>query len=790
MNAESSPVNRQESNTQPAADVVHAILRFTRMLRYRSSYVISCIVLACLFGAVYYFTATRVYQAKASLLVLQTGNDVSSPNMTHESHRQTLLPTYVKLFASPIVLDGAVRRLKKMPAEVRVDFVSEPERRWAALIRKNLTAKNVRHTNLIDLAYRSKHPRAAEAVVEAVTAAYLEFMDVNHKDVSKQIVSILDQERRQIETRLEEKQSELLEVKHQVGVYGPSEGSPVVHPTVQRVLSLNQSYLEVLQARIQLQASLAAIQDAVRRGGDLRQHLTAIEPTVGQELILSALGLNPQYTETVNSLERKLIDDRAKLETMIAGGLGEAHPKVRELSRVIHNTEEYVAQSQQRINDRLDRDRDNRIGPMLVSMVQERLAETWAHESELHRQYKQQESEAIQLNDHMARLSLVEHDVRMLTKMYDALSDRIYNIDIQQEQGDIRVAVIGEPTAPNHPVSPQRFLVALVCVIGGLAVGASIVYVVEILDDRFRSPEEMSEQLGLPVLAMVRKLAIGDEKGIDSLQVYTDAKSVESEAFRTLRTTLTFSGRELERLAITSAEPGDGKTTVLANLGVCYAQAGKKTLLIDADLRRPGLTRMMDFRGQQGLSEILRSELEIADDCTSRILSTGIPMLDMLPCGLKPPDPTELLSSSRFSDVIAWAENQYEQILVDCPPVVAASDAAIVGRLVDAVMLVVQPSKNHRRLVMRATESLMSMQVELVGIVGNQVGSDKDRGYYGYGYGYGYGDGYEEAEEGVQSESPQEYSERPLKVVTDAIETPRGVPIRRYPDGDTTRRAA
>ena len=120
-------------------------------------------------------------------------------------------------------------------------------------------------------------------------------------------------------------------------------------------------------------------------------------------------------------------------------------------------------------------------------------------------------------------------------------------------------------------------------------------------------------QLGIPVLAMVRRLENLATTGIGSLQVHVAPQEVQSEAFRTLRTTLAFAGRETQRLVVSSAEPGDGKTTVLANLAVSYAQAGKRTLLIDADMRRPGLSSLLEMRAFAGLSDVLRSHEAVSE---------------------------------------------------------------------------------------------------------------------------------------------------------------------------------
>jgi capsular exopolysaccharide synthesis family protein len=552
------------------------------------------------------------------------------------------------------------------------------------------------------------------------------------------------------------------------------------------VISINQALIDARKERVSLSATLIAIRDAIRNGGDLRQHLVTVEPIVGRELMLNALGLNPQATEVIASLERKLLEDRAKLDTLLAH-FGPVHPRVTEITRTIQNTEQYVADFQGKVNQRLAGIRQDDLAPMLTAMVEEKLAQLWAHEKELTEQYERSETEAVQLNDRRAELTLVELDVQRLRKLYDSLLERMSNIDIKQNSSDVRVAVVSEPTATKWPVSPRLKIVIGLCLMAGLGGGAVVVYIIDVLDDRFRSPEELSEQIGTPVLAVVRKLAESDATGAEALQVHVAAEAVESEAFRTLRTTLAFSGQDLQRLAITSAEPGDGKTTIISNLGVSYAQAGRKTLLIDADMRRPGLTKLFDMRKLGGLSEVLRSEEEIAQFCQDHVQTTGVPGLFLLPCGSKRSDPGELLSHPRLEDLIAWAESTYDQVLIDCPPILAASDAAIVGRLTDGVVLVVQPQKNHRRLVIRAAEELNSLRVKLVGIVANKVGEDKEGYYgyghgYGYGYGYGYGNGYgnggeDEADEELASQHDESRErERPSAPASTATDDPAAEP--------------
>lgn len=256
-------------------------------------------------------------------------------------------------------------------------------------------------------------------------------------------------------------------------------------------------------------------------------------------------------------------------------------------------------------------------------------------------------------------------------------------------------------------------------------------------------------QLSVPVLAMVRELEPIDGVGLATVHTHVDPTVVETEAFRTLRTALTLSADVCDRILISSPEPGDGKTTVSANLAVSFAQAGKRTLIIDADLRKPGMTARFELKKCAGLSDVLLAGDSLAEIAPQLVQSTQLENLDVLPAGARQPNPSELLSGSRFGELLAWAESCYDRVLVDCPPVLAVSDAQLVGRLVDGAILVVRPEKNHRRLVVRACESFSATGSTVLGVVANGLSVESSGGYgYGYGCGYDYGYGYGHEQEG------------------------------------------
>ncbi|MCA9270047.1 MAG: hypothetical protein KDA41_16310, partial [Planctomycetales bacterium] len=226
------------------SDAVQHVVRFLRLAWHRRQYVFASLGAVVLLGCAYYFTATPLYQASASLLVTTSGPDIWNANAPTPTGRENRLPTYERLFSSAIVLEGAVARLEAMPAETRIDFTGESRERWLETLSDNLSARGVRNTDIIEISYRSRSREAAVAVVDAVVQSYLEFMERHHRDVSVEIISILDKERTQVEQNLVAQQRKLLDLKRNVRDLGLREGDKVVHPVVQRVVELNQSIVE------------------------------------------------------------------------------------------------------------------------------------------------------------------------------------------------------------------------------------------------------------------------------------------------------------------------------------------------------------------------------------------------------------------------------------------------------------------------------------------------------------------------------------------------------------------
>jgi len=390
---------------------------------------------------------------------------------------------------------------------------------------------------------------------------------------------------------------------------------------------------------------------------------------------------------------------------------------------------------------------------LLEQVARQRLQQAVSHEKLILASYEEEKRKAIELDQAMTKLDILKLDLNRLRGSYDTLLQQIKDVNLSQENAAIKTSILSQPEVVLTPVLPKKRLVALLSIMIGLGAGLGIVYVQDLLADRFRSPEELRMQTGLPVLAAVSRLKQLEDNGIDSVHTHARPNAVESEAFRSLRTALAFTEGGVRRLVVSSSEPGDGKTTIVVNLAVVYAQLGKRTLLIDADMRRPRLMRLFNLGGEHGLVAVLGGSAAVVETVEANLYCSVIENLDVLPSGPRPANPTELLAGDRFCELLSWAETQYDHILIDSPSALV-SDATIIGRLVDGVLLTVDLNRDRRRVVIRAAEGLAALGIKVLGAVVNRTTRQHGKDGYGCGYDYecGYGYGYEDDSPGGNEE--------------------------------------
>ncbi|MFN2490359.1 MAG: polysaccharide biosynthesis tyrosine autokinase [Actinomycetota bacterium] len=299
--------------------------------------------------------------------------------------------------------------------------------------------------------------------------------------------------------------------------------------------------------------------------------------------------------------------------------------------------------------------------------------------------------------------------------------------------------VLAPAELPASPARPNHLQNAGLAIAAGLAAGVGVAFARERLDDRLRGRDDLEAHLGAPVLAVVPRVKTWKRRRKPFLAAASKPDSAAGEAYRTLRTGILFaaSSQGARTIVITSPHPGDGKTATTANLGVALARAGKRVAIVSADLRKPRLHRFFGLENRMGLATVLIGEVDIGEV----LEPTEIDNLQLVPSGPVPANPGELLGSDAMSKTLIELR-EVDFILIDSAPALAVADTLTLGRLVDAVLFVVDAEHTTRKAVDLASRQLERVHAKIIGAVLNNFDPSKARTYtpdYGY-YSYSYKD--------------------------------------------------
>jgi len=288
---------------------------------------------------------------------------------------------------------------------------------------------------------------------------------------------------------------------------------------------------------------------------------------------------------------------------------------------------------------------------------------------------------------------------------------------------------VAEPAdLPKSPVRPQTSTNTLLAAVVGAMLAVGVVFLIEYLDDTVKSPED-AEALGIVSIGNVGRISLKD--ATDKLVVAHDPRSPISEGFRSMRTNIQFASidRPIRVLLVTSSGPGEGKSTVAANLATALAQSGQKVALIDADLRRPSVHREFGLTNSFGLTDVLLQGGKMLDHA---LQSTGIENLQVMVSGPVPPNPAELLGSERIAAVLDQLKTKVDWIILDTPPCMVVTDAAVLAKRADGVLVVARVGSTRRDALKEAVESLEHIGAKVLGVIMNQISAQRTSYYYNY----------------------------------------------------------
>ena len=566
----------------------------------------------------------------------------------------------------------------------------------------------IRGSRLVDISAKSTNRKQTALVANALAEVYIEQNLESKLAASKDAVRWLAKEVGITQKKVADSESALQEYKEQHGILSFEERQNIV---MQKLSELNTAVNEVKIKRSAIEAEYRQIQ----------KYGTAKLESI------------PQVIN--NPLIQELKVELSNLETQ----LSELQKKFRSKHPNVSAVKSQITSARKRLNGEIQR---------IFTSIKSEYDVARAQERELMKMLEQQKREAQELNQKAIRYGELEREVESNRRIYNALLQRTKETSVTERLQTNNIRIVDRATVPNTPIAPKKIQNVFLAIVIGLIMGISVAFFFEYLDNSIRTSEDIEQYLDIPFLGIIPKVAVrgsisnGKRSSPDTI-VAVDPKSNASEAYRSLRTNVTFSLLNDDYfplnqgavLLITSPGPSEGKSCIVANLGIAMAQSGSKTLIIDCDFRKPVIHKIFNLKNERGFTDMLTRVR--TNGSKIGVKRTNVKNLDVIPCGTVPPNPSELLGSTVARIIIEALAEKYDKIIIDSPPVNTVTDPVILSRIADGVIFIMRAGETKRDIAQRARDQLRSVEAPILGGVLNSVDLKKERYYYHY-YSYYY----------------------------------------------------
>jgi capsular exopolysaccharide synthesis family protein len=549
-------------------------------------------------------------------------------------------------------------------------------------------------TRLVSIVYRSSSPEFAALAANAVADEYAsQNLDLRLEAINKNL-AWLEQEVKRQEARVTEAEAALTRYREEQNALSLENRQNIV---VSRLNTLNETVTRARTARLQKET--------------LHLQLKDVDPATDAADAFPVIATNPAVVEAKSHLN-ELIAQKTRLSTRYQSG----HPEMALLDNQIARARELLTAQRTRV----------------VESAKNDYAAAMEEERSFGAQLEAQKAAAMDLDRKSGGYLVLQREAETSRQVYQALLQQEKELRVVGNSRANNVQVMDRAEVPRAPFSPNRRRDWFTALLAGVLISLGLVFALEYLDDTVKTPDDVTARLNLPLLGLVPAVRESPPPLLSGVVPHEFG-----EAFRSLRTSLVFTtAPEGPRIvAVTSSQPLEGKTTTACNLATALAMGGARVLLIDADMRRPGLWKLMGVENAIGLSHLLVGQARVRD----AIQRTAQPNLFVMASGHTPPNPSELLASDRMQRFIEnLREGPFDWVIIDTPPVLAVTDAVIVGRLVSGVVFVVGSEMTRRVHAQRALEILMAGRPMTIGTVLNRVDFRRNKYYYARYYGYHY----------------------------------------------------
>jgi succinoglycan biosynthesis transport protein ExoP len=610
----------------------------------------------------------------------------------------------------------------------------------------SLSVKRVPNSRLMDVSFESTDPQLAARIVNAHINSYIEQNFRSKYEATSQASTWLTSQLDDLRVKVQKSEDALITYERQNQIWTLDDKQNI---TTQRLSDVNKQLTDAQSERMRKESLYQ-----FAKSGNLDAVPQVQSNTTLTELLRKHEDLTSQYNDALSQY-------------------GPNFPKVVRLQAQLKELDAYIDKDKQKIVDILESD----------------FREARERETMLTGLLDQQKVAANQMAEKLVEYNILKREAEALKTLYDGLMTKLKETAISASLRSSNIRVVDPAMIPSTPARPAKTRNVALAFLVGLVGGIGLALMREYLDNTVKTPDDVETLSRLPSLAVVPQFAgsngngrrhgllqgFSSNNGLDKrieLVAQHLPKSQMSEAFRALRTSILLSQADHppQVILVTSALPREGKTTAAANLAVTLAQLGDKTVLVDADLRKPGVGRLLNLTGGKyaGLSSYLAgvSSLDLVS-----IPHPAIPNLVAIPTGPLPPNPADLLSSHKLVEAIAELRTKFKFIVIDSPPIMAATDAVILSVQADGVLLVVRSGETPKEAFTRTRDLLNSVKCRILGVVLNAVDASAPDYYYSYRY-YPYSYGYGPQEAG-ETPHEHEHEEHDSETVTERVSRDR-----------------
>jgi succinoglycan biosynthesis transport protein ExoP len=594
----------------------------------------------------------------------------------------------------------------------------------------SLTVRRIPNTHLMEVSFESTDPQLASRILNAHLENYIEQNYKSRYEATADATKWLQSELDELSVRVRRSEDARIAYERNNQIWSVDDKNDKSNVATARLADLNKELTDAQSESLKKQALFE-----FAKSGDLDAVPQIRDNSVLLDMQKRYAELSIIYTDAVNQY-------------------GPNFPKVQRLQAQRKDLDEQMVRERKGIIAQLESD----------------YREAKQHEDLLSRALDEQKAEVNAMSEKMIQYNILKREAEANKLLYDSLETKLKEAQISSGLKSSNIRIVDPAVVPSAPSRPAKTRNIALAFLVGLVGGVGLALLREYMDNTVKTPDDVETLVRLPSLAVVpaftgsspfpkRSGVLGNRSanGHERIELVAQhlPKSQMSEAFRALRTALLLSqpDRPPQVILVTSALPREGKTTAAANLAVTLAQLGDKTVLVDADLRKPGVGRLLNLGADKyaGLSSYLAgvSTLDLVT-----VPHPVIPNLAAIPTGPLPPNPADLLSSHKLSEAIADLRKEYKFIVLDSPPVMAATDAVILSVQADGVLIVVRSGETPKEAFSRTCDLLTSVKCHLLGVVLNAVNPSAPDYYYSYRY-YPYSEGYgpQEALEALHEES-------------------------------------